>query len=234
MISEKQLEANRTNSQKSTGPRTGAGKKRSSLNALRHGLTGQTVVLPEEDLAAHIAFAKSIVESFSPENANEIQLAQSYAEYQWRLNRIAAIETTLFTLGIMEDNAENLNLENPQVHNAVSYAKTFRSQSGEFGRLSMYNQRLENSAAKVLKQLKELQAERRQYEARDMRQAASVYRMKQMLNLPFDPKENGFDLTIDQVRDYVRIQNVTNQAEDADKFNYDKASWTKFHSAAAA
>jgi hypothetical protein len=41
-------------------------------------------------------------------------------------------------------------------------------------------------------------------------------------------------LTIDQVRDYVRIQNVKNQAEDADKFNYDKASWSKFHRAAAA
>ena len=43
---------NRENAQHSTGPKTEAGKQKSSLNALRHGLTGQTVVMPAEDLAA--------------------------------------------------------------------------------------------------------------------------------------------------------------------------------------
>ena len=44
---------NRANAEKSTGPRTEAGKQRSALNALRHGLTGQTVVLPTEDHSAY-------------------------------------------------------------------------------------------------------------------------------------------------------------------------------------
>jgi len=43
MISEKQLEANRSNALLSTGPKTEAGKKRSSMNALRHGINGQGV-----------------------------------------------------------------------------------------------------------------------------------------------------------------------------------------------
>ena len=45
-------EVNRANALLSTGPKTEEGKQRSSLNALRHGLTGQTVVMPTEDLLA--------------------------------------------------------------------------------------------------------------------------------------------------------------------------------------
>ncbi len=40
---------NRQNAQHSTGPRTEAGKRRSSLNALQHGLTATSAVLPSED-----------------------------------------------------------------------------------------------------------------------------------------------------------------------------------------
>ena len=48
MASPAQLAANRRNAQKSTGPRTAEGKKRASLNALKHGMTAKTVVLPHE------------------------------------------------------------------------------------------------------------------------------------------------------------------------------------------
>ena len=44
---------NRANARHSTGPKTEVGKKQSSLNALRHGLTGQIVVMPYEDLLAY-------------------------------------------------------------------------------------------------------------------------------------------------------------------------------------
>src|SRR5271155_3556862 len=50
---EARAEINRANSQHSTGPKTPEGKKRISLNALRHGLTGQIVVMPTEDLQAY-------------------------------------------------------------------------------------------------------------------------------------------------------------------------------------
>ena len=53
MSTPNRAEINRENAQHSTGPKTEAGKKQSSLNALRHGLTGQIVVMPTEDLAAY-------------------------------------------------------------------------------------------------------------------------------------------------------------------------------------
>ena len=137
-----------------------SGKKRSALNGTRHGLTGQVVVLPEEDFAAFNAFMTALVATFDVAGAMEQQLAQSFANYQWRINRAAAIEENMFALGNMVDAAGNLQLDEPQVHNAMCNAKMFRSDSAEFGRIAMYTQRLVNQAEKVLKQLKQLQRRR--------------------------------------------------------------------------
>ena len=52
MLTENQLDANRANAQHSTGPKTAEGKKRSSLNAIRHGLNSQAVLLPYEDASS--------------------------------------------------------------------------------------------------------------------------------------------------------------------------------------
>jgi hypothetical protein len=49
MISQRKIEANRKNAAKSTGPRTAQGKANVRLNAVTHGLTGATVVLPHEE-----------------------------------------------------------------------------------------------------------------------------------------------------------------------------------------
>jgi hypothetical protein len=49
--SEAQINANRKNAARSTGPKTEAGKERSRQNSLKHGLTGAGVVLPEADAA---------------------------------------------------------------------------------------------------------------------------------------------------------------------------------------
>jgi hypothetical protein len=83
MISDKQLEANRSNALLSTGP-TEKGKKRSRLNALRHGITGQVTTMTDEDRAAHETFSKAFVQDLAPDGAMEIQLAQRIATDSWR------------------------------------------------------------------------------------------------------------------------------------------------------
>jgi hypothetical protein len=55
-ISDARMRANRLNAQKSTGAKTPESKKRSSLNATRHGLLAQTLHLPEEEMAAYDEF----------------------------------------------------------------------------------------------------------------------------------------------------------------------------------
>src|ERR1700680_1883551 len=90
---------NRTNAAKSTGPRTEAGKQRSSLNALRHGLTGQTVVLPTEYHAAYQRHPQSLLDDCQPKGAIETQIVQSLIDTSWRMNRATAVETNLLSLG---------------------------------------------------------------------------------------------------------------------------------------
>ena len=51
MVSQARIEANRNNSRRSTGPTSAIGKSRSRFNALKHGMTAKTQVLPSEDPA---------------------------------------------------------------------------------------------------------------------------------------------------------------------------------------
>ena len=209
MTSENQIEANRLNAEKSTGPRTPEGKKRSSLNATRHGLTGQVVVLPAEDLEAYHAFTGAITASFNPEGANECQLANSYATYQWLINRAAAIEDNMFSVGVME-NGDTLDTDNPEAHAALSNAKTYRNDCREFERLSMYAQRLVNQSDKVLRQLKQCQLERQQRENAEIEEALRIYASHLEVNGIFDPAENGFVLTLPKIRAAYRRKNLVN------------------------
>ena len=62
---------NRANSQRSTGPRTPHGKARSSLNAMKHGLSSQVIVSPKEDLAAYRRFAKQYFHELKPKRVIE-------------------------------------------------------------------------------------------------------------------------------------------------------------------
>jgi hypothetical protein len=124
MISEKQLAANRRNAQLSTGARTPDGHARSSMNNLRHGLTGQIAILPTEDREAHDRFCGELIDSFKPETPMEQQLAQSVAEDNWRLNRARAIETNIFALGHEGERRE--------IQVALAYARTFKAEANQF------------------------------------------------------------------------------------------------------
>jgi hypothetical protein len=210
MLSEKQLEANRANAQKSTGPKSEAGKQRSRLNAFKHGLSSQVFIMPEEEVEEFNQFAQEIVDSFAPVGATELQLAESFASYQWRINKAAAIENNMLTLGVMEEVAENLNIPDARAHNAATYAKTFRQCADEFSRLSMYAQRLVSQSDKVMQQLLHLQVQRKRRIEAEKPQAAEIYVAHRMQNAAFDPQEHGFVLTVPEIEAYIHRLNLKN------------------------
>ena len=102
MSSDKQIEANRLNAQRSPGPRTPAGKARVSLNALKHGLTGRDVVLPGENADDFDSFRAGLLASLDPQGELEGALAERIAADLWRLRRVPIFEATLHRRGCKE------------------------------------------------------------------------------------------------------------------------------------
>jgi len=98
MTSAKQIAANRRNALHSTGPRTEKGKDRSRRNALRHGLTAQTVIGVFENPKDYQAFESAIVRDMKPRTTVERQLVWRLVSLLWRLRRATAIETGLFRI----------------------------------------------------------------------------------------------------------------------------------------
>jgi hypothetical protein len=104
MSSLKQIEANRRNAGKSTGPLSPEGKRRSRCNALRHGLTAETVIAALEDAADYEAFEGAVISDYDTESTVERELVLRLASVLWRLRRATGIETALFDL-VIEDSA---------------------------------------------------------------------------------------------------------------------------------
>ena len=85
--SPKRVEANRRNAQKSTGPRTAEGKEKSKFNALSHGQTARSALLPGEDPAALNALRREMLDDLQPRNSLEATLIVQIADDKWITSR---------------------------------------------------------------------------------------------------------------------------------------------------
>jgi hypothetical protein len=218
---------NKTNAKattgKSTGPRTSAGKQRSSLNALRHGLTGHIVVLPTEDQAAYQRHLQRFVDQFQPKGALEEQLIQSLGDTTWRLNRVPATEATFLTLAA-EDLLDSVPTNEPRAAAALAQAQAFHHQSHTLANISIYEQRLARLFDRTLKQLREIQAERREREARQMIDAAQILQMHEEREIPYDPAQDGFVFSIAEVETFIRRRDRIDEAYDVPECDLAAAS----------
>jgi hypothetical protein len=98
MTTDNQIAANRRNASKSTGPRTEEGKRRSRQNAIRHGLTAETVIAGLENRRSYAQFEQAIIADYEPITAIEYQLIIRLSSLLWRLRRAVAIESGLFQI----------------------------------------------------------------------------------------------------------------------------------------
>lgn len=98
MTSLRQIEANRRNARLSTGPVTEEGKCRSRQNALRHGLTAETVIDALEDADDYASFQMAVTRDFDATSAVQRELVLRLASLLWRLRRVTTIESGLFKM----------------------------------------------------------------------------------------------------------------------------------------
>jgi hypothetical protein len=185
--------ANSANALLSTGPRTAAGKQRSSLNALRHGLTAASAVLASEDPAAYEDHRRRFFEEYQPDNPTETQLTQELADTSWRLNRIPVLEAALL----------DRDLDIVDAHLALAT-------------LGLHYQRLSRQFQKAVDNLREIQSERRRQQQRQLNSAAALLELHKRKGIPYHPAavlaENGFVFSKDEVEAFAERQMRLNES----------------------
>jgi len=121
MTSFRQIEANRRNALRSTGPKTEDGKRRSRQNAVRHGLTSETVIAALEDIEDYQAFEAAVIADYDARTAVERELVLRLASLLWRIRRATAIETDLLQIQaeILEGRRYTLETANEAEHRVL-------------------------------------------------------------------------------------------------------------------
>lgn len=149
MTTEKQLEANRENALKSTGPASIEGKSRASKNAIKHGILSKDLVVSGEKPSEYQSFRQNLIETLHPEGTMETLLVEKIACLAWRQRRAIQAESSLFHKGLSSE------------WNRKSLESFFQGRDGDcLQNLSRYEANIEKNFYRALHQLKELQKAR--------------------------------------------------------------------------
>src|SRR5438132_6083459 len=112
--------------------------------------------------------------------------------------------------------------EHPEVAAALAASQVLSSKTDELKLISLYEQRLTRTLEKALAQLKALQAERREREAREMKDATRIQNMFQMLEKPYKPDDSGFAFSSERLEQWqVRQMHLVN-AKMAEEVNFNR------------
>jgi hypothetical protein len=200
MASAAQAAASRINGALSHGPTSQDGKATSSLNALKTGLTGRTVLLPSEDAALYEAHLARFREQYQPVGDQELALVQSLADTHWRIARIPSLEMGIFALGRMEF-ADLFPEYDEASRKILIEAKTFLAYQRQLVNLGVQEGRLRRQAEKDLAALQVLQQPRIQATQAQLNEAARLYinAVRQNRQEEYDPEALGFEFTMEQI-----------------------------------
>jgi hypothetical protein len=146
-----QIQASRINGAKSRGPITAQGKKNSSMNALKHGLTARTVVLCNEDHSLFEQLQQNYIDALQPTTAFELDLIQHMAVDQWRIRRAWAIETAITDADMIENRHKD-ETENPELDQDLRLGLTHKRVAKDLNSVHLSEARFARSYDRALTQ----------------------------------------------------------------------------------
>ena len=152
----KQLQANRLNARKGTGPSSAAGKVRARMNNLQTGIYAQSEILPGEDKAALDKLAAEFHEFHQPETSVEREIVDNLIHTAWLNRRYRRIDAQLMKYGI--DTTYNPRPD-------CSWGQAFSSGSQRFLRLQTRSTAADRAFHRNLDQMRLLEAERATFES---------------------------------------------------------------------
>jgi len=185
---------------RSTEPRTDAGKQPSSMNAHTHGLTSWSPVLATEDPAAYQRHCRQFFDEYQPATPTETQLTQELADTAWRLNRIPSLEAALLDrAGNPPTDQAAIDFDIVDAHRALAT-------------LGLHYTRLSRQFQKTVDHLREIQSERRHEQERDLKRAAALLELHKRKGIPYDPAQDGFVFSQDQIEAFSQRLMRLNQS----------------------
>jgi len=162
MASEAQIQANRLNAQKSTGPRTDEGKAAVAQNAVKHGLRAEQMVIKGEDPGQFESYREQMLSELCPDGALESMLAERAVGLAWRLRRAERLQVEVFDTMLVEDENNPVQKLARRMHlkgageGALALGRVVTHDFGHaqvLYRLGMYERRIEHSLYKTLNEL---------------------------------------------------------------------------------
>jgi hypothetical protein len=204
-VSEAQLNANRANAQKSTGPVSQAGRSKSSLNAVKTGLTGATVLLAADDALAYRAHLNRHFKRYSPANEEEHTLVQIIADTEWRLLRIPGLEASIYAIGSRKLADLHPEEADPSARQALITGEVYMAYRRDLKNLALQERRLRNQQKSDIEKLKALQDERLEKKNEKAKIQARMYEAIRAMNTAkkiydvFSPVEFGFEFSLYEI-----------------------------------
>src|ERR1700722_3962611 len=179
------------------GPASPEAKERVKYNALRHGFTGQVLIMTPEEREHFDAFVKGMMTDLAPVGTHETFLANSMAEEAWRLNQIRARCANLSAVGDFDGAGDNYRpmesqIETAGIESAVIDSVVARDQSKQLALMSLYGQRTQRAYEKYRKELNELREKRKADQAAELEEARLLFQLADTQGLAYDPRKDGF------------------------------------------